>query len=427
MIYQGKAKKVSIYVNTACKTAAQVKAETGCTALINGGFFDLTTFKPYCHLKINGVQLAIDQYPYWGYAVDAAGKMALVQDYANYPNFISCVCMVRDGKAEKMYYNADVGGARPRTAIGLFPDGRIWLYCDLTNKTPEQLQQIALNNGVQSALMLDGGGSTQGITPSGTVKASRIVHNYICVWTDATTDTTEDKPMSIKICLDPGHGGNENYNCSPDKSYYEHEFALDIAKRLKALLTPYMDVVMTREADITVSLLERAYIANSAGADAFVSLHSNAVGSTGWNDTNGLCVYTYAAGGQREVLAKSLLTSFTAAGIKLLGSSPYHSNFTVLAKTTMPACLIEHGFHTNQNDVALLKTSTYRDKLALAAAKGICAYFGITFKEPPAPPTTEPTETTQPTAETNADRIVQQLIDAGISTKDLLIAIANKI
>jgi exopolysaccharide biosynthesis protein len=83
--------------------------------------------------------------------------------------------MVRNGKPETMYYNTDMGGARQRTAIGLFADGRIWLYCDKTGKTPEQLRQIALDAGVDSALMLDGGGSTQGnISRRPTVTSSRL-------------------------------------------------------------------------------------------------------------------------------------------------------------------------------------------------------------------------------------------------------------
>ena len=64
MIYICKPKKVSIYINTARKSTAQVKAETGCTALINGGLFDMGTFKPVCHLKVDGKVLAKDQYKY---------------------------------------------------------------------------------------------------------------------------------------------------------------------------------------------------------------------------------------------------------------------------------------------------------------------------------------------------------------------------
>ena len=54
MIYTCNPGKVSIYINTKKKTTAQIKAETGCTALINGGLFDMSTFSPVCHLKADG-------------------------------------------------------------------------------------------------------------------------------------------------------------------------------------------------------------------------------------------------------------------------------------------------------------------------------------------------------------------------------------
>ena len=66
--------------------------------------------------------------------------------------------------------------------------------------------------------------------------------------------------------------------------------------------------------------------------------------------------------------------------------------------TKMPAVLIEYLFHTNHADVVLLKTSAYRDKLAVATAKGICKYFGVAYdgevsapSTPVAPPITTPT------------------------------------
>lgn len=41
---------------------------------------------------------------------------------------------------------------------------------------------------------------------------------------------------------------------------------------------------------------------------------------------------------------------------------------------------MEHGFHTNREDTALLKDSAYRDKLAKAECKGICDYLGVAYR-----------------------------------------------
>lgn len=385
MIYTCKPKKVSIYINSAGKTIAQVKAETGCDAIINGGLYD-GAFRPVCHLKANGRVLVADQYKYWGYAWDT-NNVTLTTDYANYDNYIACVCLVRNGQAEHLIYNADLGGARQRTAIGRYPDGWLWIYCDKAGKTPEHLQQIALDAGLDSAIMLDGGGSTQGIFPNGTVTSSRIVQNFICIWIDngGKVDKGDNK---LKVCLDPGHGTKE-MNQSPDGSYIEHKFALDMANRIRGhLVRCGVDVKLTREDSSTPTLTERANIANAYKADLFVSLHSNAIGGSGWSDnTRGLTVWTYAAGGERQRAAILLLDEMRQAGVQLFGAELYHQKFTVLAKTTMPAYLIEYAFHTSRPDVELLLDNHHRDKLALATAKAICSWGGVRWVDAPTEPT----------------------------------------
>lgn len=384
MIYTCNPKRVSIYINTGRKTIAQVKAETGCDAVINGGLFD-GAFRPVCHLKADGRVFVADQYKYWGYGWDD-NNVTLTADYGNFDNYIACVCMVRNGQAEPLIYPSDMGGARQRTAIGRHPDGRLWIYCDKTGKTPEQLQQIALSEGLDSAIMLDGGGSTQGIFPSGTVTSTRIVHNFICVWADDEPQKDGDKKM--KVCLDPGHGTRE-MNQSPDGAYIEHKFALDMANRIRThLVRCGVDVKLTREDSSTPSLTERANIANAYKADLFVSLHSNAVGGSGWDDkTRGLTVWTYAAGGERNRAANILLDEMAKAGVQMFGSKLYHSKFTVLAKSNMPAYLIEYAFHTSHPDVELLLSNEHRDKLALATAKAICIWGGVKWIEPITEPT----------------------------------------
>ena len=418
MIYTCKPRKISIYINTGRKTVAQVKAETGCDAIIKGGLFD-GAFRPVCHLKANGKVLAADPYGYWGYGWDENDISILHSNLANtVQNYIACVCMVRNGQAETLIYPPDMGGARQRTAIGRYPDGRLWLYCDKTGKTPEQLQQIALNARLDSAIMLDGGGSTQGVFPSGTVTASRIVHNFICVWADDEQKKGGDKKM--KVCLDPGHGARET-NQSPDGAYIEHKFALNMANRIRGhLVRCGVDVKLTREDSSTPSLTERANIANAYKADLFVSLHSNAVGGSGWSDnTRGLTVWTYAAGGERDRAAKLLLAEMKQLGIQTFGTELYHQKFAVLAKTNMPAYLIEYAFHTSRNDVALLLDDNHRDKLALATAKAICVFGGVKWIDAPTA-TTKPADGTiyrvqvgAFSVEENAVKLQQELENKG--------------
>ena len=55
----------------------------------------------------------------------------------------------------------------------------------------------------------------------------------------------------------------------------------------------------------------------------------------------------------------------------------YDPSLYVLKYTSDPAVLIEHGFHTNQEDVANLKDGTWRATVAAAEARGIVEYLGI--------------------------------------------------
>ncbi len=100
-------------------------------------------------------------------------------------------------------------------------------------------------------------------------------------------------------------------------------------------------------------------MSNRAGADCYVSLHSNAAGNDGWYDASGLEIYTSAGPetAQRNVLASALADAFRAAGVALRSSPIKHQMYTVLAKTDAPACLIEYGFHTSKADVEKLKDS----------------------------------------------------------------------
>ena len=105
-------------------------------------------------------------------------------------------------------------------------------------------------------------------------------------------------------------------------------------------------------------------MSNRAGADCYVSIHSNAAGNDGWYDASGLEIYTSAGPetAQRNVLASALADAFRAAGVALRSSPIKHRMYTVLAKTDAPACLIEYGFHTSKADVEKLKDSGCRDK-----------------------------------------------------------------
>lgn len=186
MYYACKPSKVSIYVNSARKTMAQIKKETGADIIINGGIYNMSTFVPYCWLKADGKLLASDHYTYFGYGWNAYNLiMDTSANIGKYQNYIACVALRKDGQDLDLIYDKAMGGRRGRSAIGLRSDGNVVAWCTSDGSyalTPEQLQEEMQKLGCVSALMLDGGGSSQCLTPNGSITSSRIVQNFICIW-----------------------------------------------------------------------------------------------------------------------------------------------------------------------------------------------------------------------------------------------------
>jgi N-acetylmuramoyl-L-alanine amidase len=51
------------------------------------------------------------------------------------------------------------------------------------------------------------------------------------------------------------------------------------------------------------------------------------------------------------------------------------ANYTVLTDTRGPAVLVEMGYLSNRSEAALLRSSSFQDRLAEAIADGISDYF----------------------------------------------------
>lgn len=408
--------KVQIYINTNKKSVASIKQETGADYILNGTLYDMSTYKPVCHVKSNGVVYCKPNYTTWGYSWNN-NEIPVMEVVANSDqNNIACVCMIRNSEKQTMKYDTALGGKRGRSAIGTKTDSLV-LYCveDGTKDaiTPKSLQQQMASYGCKDAIMLDGGGSSQCNFNGSTIISSRKVQNLILVYLKKEVDSINTK----KVMLDPGHDAS-NVNGSPDGTYKEHEFALDIGNRIKKILERSgVEVSMTRTDGSAVSLNTRCKMANAiSGLNLYVSLHSNAVDSTdgtGWNTAKGLSTHIIAKGGNAEKAANAMVKRFQESGITVRNESVVVSNFQVLRDTDAPAVLVEHGFHTNKNEVALLKTDSYRQKLAEAEAKGILDHLGLSYVEE-----TTSTPSTPSTSAHWAQENFDNLVARGVQLSD---------
>lgn len=392
--------KIEIYVTKCTKTLAQVKSETKADYIINAGMWnsDLT---PCPLLKVNGAMLSDAPWTAEGYGWNSPNDFGMIVDYSRVSNFIAVTPLINNATTfSKLYYDTAQGGKRGRSAIGTKGD-KLCLYCSQDgtsdSKTPEVLRDYLYNRGWDSATMLDGGGSSQCDFDGLRIKGDgRKCHNWILVYYKKEGNNTAPSSKK-KVVLDPGHGVETVGKRSPDGTYREYEFALDMAKRIKKILERHgVQVTLTREDEHDVSLYNRVKIANSiSDLDLFVSIHSNAAGNgSQWMNARGYGIYTSAASSTagRNIAANMLIQRAKEYGITLWGGGLHHDiDLYVLKNTVASAILIEHLFHDNKEDVALLKDSSYRDKLAEVDSKGILDYLGIAWTETTKPNPSNPT------------------------------------
>ena len=194
--------RIQIYLNTSRESLAAIQKETGADYIINGTLYNMETFKPNCHLRVDGRTICTPAYDVAGYAWNNGPDISI--DTLPDPtqrNYIACTPLVLDGKPiANLTYDPGQGGKRGRTAIGIKED-RLALYCTrdggTMTRTPEALRDDLAAAGWESAVMLDGGGSSQCYFKGDTIKATRVVHDLILVYLKGS-DTTGVKTYSVK-------------------------------------------------------------------------------------------------------------------------------------------------------------------------------------------------------------------------------------
>lgn len=179
------------------------------------------------------------------------------------------------------------------------------------------------------------------------------------------------------IVVDPGHGG-------PDvgatrNGVYEKDITLEISKYLGAILQQMgYSVIYTRTSDIDLDLEPRVQIAENARADAFVSVHVN---SLDVNASSVSGVETYHARG--STVGQELASYVHSQIIASTGANDRDirgAGFYVIAKTSMPAILVETGYITNPAEAANLVNPNYQQRMAQAIAKGIDQFIRVRNK-----------------------------------------------
>jgi len=217
-----------------------------------------------------------------------------------------------------------------------------------------------------------------------------------------------------RVVVDAGHGGSDPGAIGWGR-LREKDVTLRLARALRRELRARgFDVVMTRDGDRTLSLLERTALAEGAGGDLFVSLHANSARNRA---AEGIEVYTLDENARRQTLRlaarengvapgevdalQSLLTRLRVSEASgradqladlvheeivrgmgrrwpsvASGRGRLRGPFYVLYLSDMPSILVETGFVTHKGDARRLRDPDYTEAMARQIARGIERFRG---------------------------------------------------
>ncbi len=206
------------------------------------------------------------------------------------------------------------------------------------------------------------------------------IYGYQPLWEDGKLTLRVRKPPVINpadplrgltIAVDPGH---PPIGATGPTGLWEPEATLPVGLKLRDLLQAKgVNVVMTRTTPDPVDLNLRGTIARRANANAFVSIHLNAV-PDGINPfrAQGTATYHY------HLHSAPLANEVQKAAVQALGlpdNAVNRANFAVVRGTWMPMVLVEGAFIIMPDQEAALRTPEYQERYAQGIVNGLEAYF----------------------------------------------------
>ncbi len=221
--------------------------------------------------------------------------------------------------------------------------------------------------------------------------------------TPPTTSPTAGGAQGKVVVIDPGHQVRANSGQEPVgpgssetkakvssgtagtvTGISESELVLTIGLKLRdSLEANGIEVVMTRTSqNVDISNIERAQIANNAGADLFVRIHADGSDNAatagihvlypasikGWTDDIAGASKQAASLAQRELIA--------ATGAKDRGIDA-RDDMTGFNWSDVPVILPEIGFMSNAAEDRLLASGAYQDKIVQGLTRAILSYLGV--------------------------------------------------
>ncbi|MFS8629162.1 MAG: N-acetylmuramoyl-L-alanine amidase family protein [Limnochordales bacterium] len=259
-------------------------------------------------------------------------------------------------------------------------------------REPERLVVDLPGTQVARSLGLTGGGLSGGVVATVragqaeptmsriVVELNQIAEHHLMVSPDgrrAVLALRRSHLAGRTIVVDPGHGGRD-----PGAIGYSGTYEKDVTLAIGLLVAGMLEkagatVVMTRHEDATVELSARTALANAVGADAFVSIHADAVGFG--RIASGTSTFFYPENGDA---ARSVNRRYAEAiHTEVLGQlglndrGVHQRALYVVRNTVMPAALVEVGFIDNPSEEKLLLDPDFQARAAAGIVQGIVRFF----------------------------------------------------
>ena len=254
-----------------------------------------------------------------------------------------------------------------------------------------------------------------------------VVFTTLCLLPPLTARAVDDQGRFVLV-IDPGHGGKDPGAINGKNQ--EKTINLNIALKMGKLIEDNckdVKVIYTRKTDVFVELYKRADIANKAGADMFISIHTNsaknksAYGAETYllgveekrttanlnaaleenkaillendyemhyegydpNSPESMIIFEFM---QNEYQKESLkMANYTQNQMVNSAKRPdrgvHQAGYLVLWKSAMPSILIELGFISNDNECRYLVSQKGIDEMSKSLYKAFTEYLDYHNKQ----------------------------------------------
>ncbi|MBR4312719.1 MAG: N-acetylmuramoyl-L-alanine amidase [Bacteroidaceae bacterium] len=229
---------------------------------------------------------------------------------------------------------------------------------------------------------------------------------------------------NFTVVIDAGHGGKDPGAVSANGKVHEKDITLKVALMVGESIAkkyPEVKVLYTRKTDVFVGLNDRAYIANKANADLFISIHVNAAKNQSAKGAetytlgieearternleiakreNGVILLednhekTYANfnpnSPESYIIFEYMQSEFVKESIHIaqyvqenfandanrLDRGVRQAGFLVLNATSMPSILVELGYISNAEEAKYLASASAQQRLSNCISKAFDKYY----------------------------------------------------